>query len=69
MEIMSFEGSVLKKNEAFTAIKNGKPDPVASCGVLDESLDTLKLAEIYGRMRMRSAVPTPPCSYLLTFSV
>ena len=46
MRIMSLEGSVLYKNEGFTATKDGKPDPGAFRGVLDESLDTLKLAEI-----------------------
>ena len=46
---MSLEGSVLYKNEGFTALKNGKPNPGAFRGVLDESLDTLKLAEIYER--------------------
>lgn len=49
MRIMSLEGSVLYKNEGFSATKNGKPDPVAFRGVLDESLDTLKLAEVYAR--------------------
>ena len=49
MRIMSLEGSVLYKNEVFTATKNGKPDPQAFRGILDESLDTLKLAEVYAR--------------------
>lgn len=49
MRIMSLEGSVLYKNDCFTVTKNGKPDPDAFRGVLDESLDTLKLAEIYKR--------------------
>ena len=47
MRIMSLEGSVLYKNEGFTAIKDGKPDPQAFRGILDERLDTLKLAEVY----------------------
>ena len=47
MRIMSLEGSVLYKNEGFTAIKDGMPDPQAFRGILDESLDTLKLAEVY----------------------
>ena len=47
MRIMSLEGSVLYKNEGFTALKNGKPDPNAFRGMLDESLDTLKLKEVY----------------------
>lgn len=46
MRIMSLEGSVLYKNEGFSATKNGKPNPGAFRGVLDESLDTLKLAEV-----------------------
>ncbi len=49
MRIMSLEGSVPYKNEGFTATKNGKPDPQAFRGILDESLDTLKLAEVYDR--------------------
>ena len=49
MRIMSLEGSVLYKNEGFTATKDGKPDPQAFRGILDESLDTLKLAEVYER--------------------
>ena len=49
MRIMSLEGSELYKNAGFTATKNGKSDPGAFRGVLDESLDTLRLAEIYER--------------------
>ena len=43
LRIMSLEGSVVFKNDGFTATKGGKPDPKAFRGVLDESLDTLKL--------------------------
>ena len=49
MRIMSLEGSEIYKNAGFTATKNGKPDPGTFRGVLDESLDTLRLAEIYER--------------------
>ena len=49
MRIMSLEGSVLCKNERFTATKDGKPDPNAFRGILDQSLDTLKLSEAYGQ--------------------
>ena len=49
MRIMSLEGSELYKNAGFTATKNGKPDLGAFRGVLDESLDALRLAEIYER--------------------
>ena len=41
MRIMSLEGSMLCKGDAFTATKDGKPDPNAFRGILDESLDTL----------------------------
>ena len=49
MRIMSLEGSMLCKGDEFTATKDGKPDPQAFRGILDESLDTLKLAEVYAR--------------------
>ena len=35
MRIMSLEGSVVFKNDGFTATKDGKPDPKAFRGVLD----------------------------------
>ena len=57
MRIMSLEGSVLYKNEGFTATKNGKPDPQAFRGVLDESLDTLKLAEVYDQHEREIGYP------------
>ena len=49
MRIMSLEGSMLCKGEGFSATKDGKPDSQAFRGILDESLDTLKLAEVYGQ--------------------
>ena len=57
MRIMSLEGSVVFKNDGFTATKGGKPDPKAFRGVLDESLDTLKLAEVYDRHKSELAYP------------
>ena len=57
MRIMSLEGSVVLKNDGFTATKDGKPDPKAFRGVLDESLDTLKLAEVYDRHKSELAYP------------
>ena len=57
MRIMSLEGSVLYKNEGFSATKNGKPDPQAFRGVLDESLDTLKLAEVYDQHKSEIGYP------------
>ena len=55
MRIMSLEGSVVFKNDGFTATKDGKPDPKAFRGILDESLDTLKLAEVYDRHKSELA--------------
>ena len=40
---------MLCKGDGFTATKDGKPDPQAFRGILDESLDILKLAEVYGQ--------------------
>lgn len=57
MRIMSLEGSVVFKNEGFTATKDGNPDPKAFRGVLDESLDTLKLAEVYDQHKSELAYP------------
>ena len=57
IRIMSLEGSVVFKNEGFTATKDGKPDPKAFRGVLDESLDTLKLAEVYDRHKSEFDYP------------
>ena len=54
---MSLEGSVVFKNDGFTATKDGKPDSKAFRGVLDESLDTLKLAEVYDRHKSELAYP------------
>ena len=57
MRIMSLEGSVLYKNEGFTATKDGKPDSQAFRGILDESLDTLKLADVYARHENEMVYP------------
>ena len=55
--IMSLDGSVLYKNEGFTATKDGKADPAAFRGVMDESLDTLMLAGIYNRYKKQIGYP------------
>ena len=57
LRIMSLEGSVVFKNDGFTATKDGKPDPKAFRGVLDESLDTLKLADVYDRHKSEFDYP------------
>ena len=55
--IMSLDGSMLYKNVGFTATKNGKADPAAFRGVMDESLDTLMLAGIYNRYKKQIGYP------------
>ncbi len=58
MRIISLDGSILYKNmEGFTALKNGKPDSGIFKGVLDESLDTLKLKEVYKRHKEAIGFP------------
>ena len=57
MRIMSLEGSVLYKNEGFTGTKDGKPAPQAFRGILDESLDTLKLKEVYKKHKDEIGYP------------
>ena len=53
--IMSLDGSMLYKNVGFTATKNGKADPAAFRGVMDESLDTLMLAGMPRSLRNGSS--------------
>ncbi|MBO5416693.1 MAG: hypothetical protein J6A83_08710 [Clostridia bacterium] len=47
MRIMAIEGKDLYRAEALTALKNGKLTPEAFDGIIDESLDTDKLCEVY----------------------
>ena len=47
MRIMAIEGKDLYRAEAITALKNGKLTPEAFDGIIDESLDTDKLCEVY----------------------
>ena len=47
LRIMAIEGKDLYRAEKLTAIKNGKLNHEAFGGILDESLDTDKLCEVY----------------------
>ena len=47
MCIMAIEGKDLFRFEAITAQKNGKLNPDRFSGIMDESLDTDKLCEVY----------------------
>ena len=47
MRIMAIQGKDLFRTEAITALKNGKLNTDRFDGILDESLDTDKLCEVY----------------------
>ena len=47
MRIMAIQGKDLFRTEAITALKNGKLNPDKFDGIIDESLDTDKLCEVY----------------------
>ena len=47
MRIMAIEGKDIFRAEAITALKNGKLNADRFGGIIDESLDTDKLCEVY----------------------
>ena len=47
MRIIAIEGKDLYRTEALTALKNGKLNADRFGGIIDESLDTDKLCEVY----------------------
>ena len=47
MRIMAIEGKDIFRTEAITALKNGKLNADKFGGIIDESLDTDKLCELY----------------------
>ena len=47
MRIMAIEGKDIFRADTLTALKNEKPNPDRFGGILDESLDTDKLCEVY----------------------
>ena len=47
MRIMAIQGKDLFRAEAITALKNGKLNADKFDGIIDESLDTDKLCEVY----------------------
>ena len=47
MRIMVIQGKELFRTEAITALKNGKLNADRFGGIIDESLDTDKLCEVY----------------------
>ena len=57
VQIMALDGSTIYRSNGLTALKDGKTKPHAFSGVLDESLDTMKLAEIYGDFEAEIGYP------------
>ena len=57
VQIMALDGSTIYRSKGLTALKDGKTNPHAFSGVLDESLDTMKLAEIYGDFEAEIGYP------------
>ena len=47
MRIMAIEGKDIFRAEMLTALKNGKLNADKFSGIIDESLDTDKLCEVY----------------------
>ena len=57
MRIMAIEGKDVLIGKTATAKKNGKLNPDAFGGIMDESLDTDALAEIYGKHESKIGYP------------
>ena len=57
MRIIALDGSTIYRSKGLTALKDGKTNPHAFSGVLDESLDSMKLAEIYGDFEAEIGYP------------
>ena len=49
MRIIALDGSTVYRGKGLTALKDGKTDKSAFSGVLDDSLETIKLREAYAK--------------------
>ena len=49
MRIIALDGSTIYRSKGLTALKDGKTNAHAFSGVLDDSLETIKLREIYAK--------------------
>ena len=58
MRIMAIQGKDLFRTEAITALKNGKLNADRFDGIIDESLDTDKLCEVYKAHEAEMGYPT-----------
>ena len=57
MRIIALDGSTIYRSKGLTALKDGKTNPHAFSGVLDDSLETIKLREIYAKHEAEIGYP------------
>ena len=57
MRIIALDGSTIYRSQKLTALKDGKTNPHAFSGVLDDSLETIKLREIYAKHEAEIGYP------------
>ena len=57
MRIIALDGSTIYRSKKLTALKDGKTNAHAFSGVLDDSLETIKLREIYAKHEAEIGYP------------
>ena len=57
MRIIALDGSTIYRSRELTALKDGKTNAYAFSGVLDDSLETIKLGEIYAKHEAEIGYP------------
>ena len=57
MRIIALDGSTIHRSKGLTALKDGKTNAHAFSGVLDDSLETIKLREIYAKHEAEIGYP------------
>ena len=57
MRIIALDGSTIYRSKGLTALKDGKTNAHAFSGVLDDSLETIKLREIYAKHEAEIGYP------------
>ena len=57
VQIMALDGSTIYRSKGLTALKDSKTNPHAFSGVLDDSLETIKLREVYAEHEAEIGYP------------
>ena len=57
MRIIALDGSTIYRSKGLTALKDGKTNAHAFSGVLDDSLETIKLREVYAKHEAEIGYP------------